>query len=325
MSAWKPLCSSLLSVLFLVSLCSLARADEAMAYEALIRRAVAEYQSGAWEEARALFQEAHALEPNARTLRGLGLTAYELHRYVECIADFEAALTHPERPLDAAQRKEVAGLLARAKGFISAYELELEPVDAQVLIDGGQASFRDGLVLLDPGVHTLVVRAEGYTESHQQLRVPAGARRSLRIVLQAEAKQVEQPVSKGPAVQATPHAAQDDDVRATPAGLPQRQHAYTWGFGTAATISFATGASLWLAAFAKSKDAQACDPNVRSCEPLADMGRTLERASFVAYGAGAALGISSLVAFLLERRSEPHQTRLVVEASLRRIIVRTHF
>lgn len=52
-----------------------AQASDSSEYEQLVDKGIAEYRAGHWEESRSLFEQAHAINPNARTLRGLGLAA----------------------------------------------------------------------------------------------------------------------------------------------------------------------------------------------------------------------------------------------------------
>jgi hypothetical protein len=61
-------------------------------YRDLVAEATREFSAGNFAEARTLFEQAHAAKPSARTLRGLGLTAYELRRYVQAVSELEAAL-----------------------------------------------------------------------------------------------------------------------------------------------------------------------------------------------------------------------------------------
>src|SRR5689334_12069641 len=68
-------------------------------YEALIEAALTEFGAGHWEEARALFRQAHASFPNARTLRGMGMASFELRDYPEALGELGAALTDDRRPL----------------------------------------------------------------------------------------------------------------------------------------------------------------------------------------------------------------------------------
>src|SRR5437763_10868 len=59
-----------------------AQASAEQNYDELIRQAVTEFSLGHWTEAKVFFARAHARNPNARTLRGLGLSCYEARSYV---------------------------------------------------------------------------------------------------------------------------------------------------------------------------------------------------------------------------------------------------
>src|SRR5688572_4431416 len=57
------------------------------AYERLVRDAISAHEAGQHAQARRLLVEAHALRPNARTLRGMGVAAFHTGQYVEAIAE----------------------------------------------------------------------------------------------------------------------------------------------------------------------------------------------------------------------------------------------
>jgi hypothetical protein len=58
-------------------------AGERIAVVAEPPNTVAEFEAGHLEDSRALFTRAHSTQPNARTLRGLGIAEFELRKYVE--------------------------------------------------------------------------------------------------------------------------------------------------------------------------------------------------------------------------------------------------
>jgi hypothetical protein len=68
-------------------------------YAALIDEALAEHQALNFEEARTLFAKAHAIFPNARTLRGMGMMEFELRDYAAGAEQLEQALASQVRPL----------------------------------------------------------------------------------------------------------------------------------------------------------------------------------------------------------------------------------
>jgi hypothetical protein len=302
-----------LGAVLLWSLAALARAEPAD-YATLVNRAVVEFRAGAWEEARALFRAAHQREPSARTLRGLALTAFELHRYVDCIVELEGALAHAVRPLDEAQRAEAEGLLLRAREFVARFTVTTEPEGAEILVDGAPTVQREGARLLDPGLHTLTVQAPGFQPREQQLRVAAGEARTLRVVLVPMRDEPEVLPGASPAV-----------VPGTEPRLPERRSAhprYTIAFGSAGAAALVAGGGLWFAAYAQSKDVQDCDAAHDDCAAEATRGRRLESSAYVAMGLGAALGIAGLTVWLLDGRGNA-STELAVAPT--RLVLRARF
>lgn len=132
-------------------------------YESLIAKAVTEFNLGHWGEAKAFFMRAHELHPNARTLRSLGLTSYELRLYVDAIGYFRDALRSEEQPLTPQLREHVQQQLAEARSFVTRVQLTVEPDNAVVRVDGQQPVYEeDGTLLLDPGLHELAAHAADY-------------------------------------------------------------------------------------------------------------------------------------------------------------------
>ena len=127
-------------------------------YQSAVHKGLQEYDRGNFSEAKAFFLRAHALAPNARTLRGLGMSSYELRNYVEAIEYFQRALNASERPLTAHMRTEVSQLLSQARSFVTRLQLTVHPTNAQVHLGTREvARDSDGNVLMDPGTHQLVV------------------------------------------------------------------------------------------------------------------------------------------------------------------------
>ncbi|HEX6243158.1 MAG TPA: tetratricopeptide repeat protein, partial [Polyangiales bacterium] len=186
--------------------------ETSAAYQDTVRRAVSEYEAGHWDEARALFRHAHELEPNARTWRGLAITAFELRRYVDATRELEAALADTRKPLTEPQRRELEALLARARGFVSAYTLHVQPAAAFVSVDGAPSEPSGPQLWLDPGVHTVVFTAEGYTEQRLELRAEAGTSEELAIELVRPA-QPAQPLDQAALRLETPARAEREPLR----------------------------------------------------------------------------------------------------------------
>jgi hypothetical protein len=164
-----------------------AAAQESAENKRLLQDALVEFNAGRWDEAYALFKRLNEAAPNARTLRGMGLSAFEARRYATAVTDLSAALEETRRPLSDEQRKEVQGALEQANRFVARFTLHLQPDSAEVSVDGREPQ-REGreVLLLDPGSHEVLVSASGYKTANRTLDVEAGDRRELSVELELE-------------------------------------------------------------------------------------------------------------------------------------------
>lgn len=187
---------------FAVREIALAEPVSAASYEETIRHAVEEYSLGHWTEARFFFARAHALNPNARTLRGLGLTCYESRNYVEAIAYFNQALHSNEQPLTDKMRADITQLLAQAQQFVTRVIVTLDPTNAELEVDNVARELpADHVVLLDPGEHELAASAAGFRPERHTLTAEGG---ELRVDLRLQAVDAGAGVVKGPVQPVTP-------------------------------------------------------------------------------------------------------------------------
>lgn len=128
-----------------------------------------------WDDALTLFEQAHALKPNARTLRGMGQCLYELHRYSAAAGHLRQALIDARNPLSSDQRSATADLLARANAATGSVELELKPRDAELFVDGKSVQLpASGTLQLDPGHHEISAKAPGYELVIVQVEIASG-------------------------------------------------------------------------------------------------------------------------------------------------------
>lgn len=154
---------------------------QASSYEDLVREAVSEFERGNFIEARTLFEQAHAQKPSARTLRGLGLTSYELKHYVQAINELQAATTDTRNPLDAKKLAEANEVIVKAKRYVATLVLEVTPSEAAVTIDGRAVEVRQ--IALDAGEHAIAARAQGYRENEQHVTLTGGQTVTLHLDL----------------------------------------------------------------------------------------------------------------------------------------------
>lgn len=153
-------------------------------YQAAVDLGVDELDRGNYAEARTRFLEAHALYPNARTLRALGMAEYELRNYVASCDYLEQALRSRERPLTYEQRQATQVLLNKAYGYVARYTLWLTPAQAVLTLDGAPLALpADRVLRLSVGEHVLEAHAPGYQSERRSVNVIGRVDQTLRIEL----------------------------------------------------------------------------------------------------------------------------------------------
>lgn len=244
-------------------------------YDQLLDRAVEAFGEEDFARARELFEQAYALKPNARVLRGLGIASLRLQRYVEAKRALSASLTNGAQPLTASQREEVSQLLTWMEtnlGTLHLQWVEGAPRGHELLVDG--AVQRGRPLLLGPGTHRLVVRSPGYETQVRSVEIVAGEAQTLTLAPRANkpAKSASNVSPKRAAATLVPSAATP-----TPGQAPLRDAESSttiferWWFWTAVGVIAAGGvtAAVLLAT-----------PQTKSFEPssVGQVVRTLERA-----------------------------------------------
>ena len=146
---------ALLLVCVLHSQAGAQNSDDAR-YKTVVEEAVMEFGEGRYAEARALFSQAHALKPNARTLRGLGMTAFELRNYTVALKMLRQSQSSRINPLTAKQQDHVKGLIERSQAFVGTFDI-IAPAGAQLKVDGIDVDLGEtNVLMLDTGKHTVV-------------------------------------------------------------------------------------------------------------------------------------------------------------------------
>ena len=152
----------------------------------LIGDAVAEYDAGHFQEARALFRQAHEKQPTARTLRGIGMCSFELRDYVEATRALAASLREQRRPLTSEQKRHAEALLARANTFVGRFTVKVKPEGASLFVDGHPADLEpDGVLLLAFGRHQLSLRCPSCSpaEKDEDVDVSGGEKKDIELAL----------------------------------------------------------------------------------------------------------------------------------------------
>jgi hypothetical protein len=266
-----------------------------------------------WDDALQLYEQAHALKPNARTLRGMGACQFELHRFVAAAGALTQALLDSRSALSSEQRNATADLLARASAAIGSVQLELTPRTAELMIDGVRVDVPPSgeLMQIDPGHHELSARAPGYELLIVQVEIVSGTN-AVTLTL---------PQSRAPVLAvAAPVAAAP--VSAPPPEAPSRRKPLKRGLIVTGAILGGGGliaaTTTGLLALTKSNDLHDRCPNnacAESEQHALDKARKLALISNVMWGVTAAGAGVLLIGILLSDRHDKQSATLGVGPS----------
>jgi tetratricopeptide (TPR) repeat protein len=208
-------------------------------YAEAVAQALSELEAANYPEALEEFRRAHAIFPNARTLRGLGMVEFELRHYAESCRLLEDALTSKVKPLDGRQRSETEALLSRASRYIGEVEVTVEPAFATVLVDGASVDVKAVPTLtLEVGEHAIEVRAVEFSTQRREFVVKGGERTRLHVALERA------PVAVAAADQAS-KLAEPVPLEKAPAP-PERNPSLLWAGGVVLSAGLASELAGWL-------------------------------------------------------------------------------
>jgi hypothetical protein len=277
-------------------------------YAKLVADAVTAFDAGKYRESRDLLAQAHELRPNARTLRGMGLAAFEEGRYSLAVLDLDAALAETRQPMSESQRGEVEQLRSEANALTARYTVSGLPPDNELRVDGEEPVWDpNGWLMIDQGAHTVTltsstgdirswsVRAQGGNTSDFDLSPPPPA-----AVVAAEA-----PAAPPVELAVVPPASER-----TPTGI-SNVWAYAGFAGAAVTGSLA----IWQWGERESEvEAWNSDECLRrrrtrraNCGEHEDAYQRAEAWAWVTGGLTVALSAGAVTLLLLNQRGEEHR------------------
>jgi tetratricopeptide (TPR) repeat protein len=278
-------------------------------YKALTNAAVEELSSGHYEEARALFARAHAINPSARTFWGMGVAAFEARQYVDAIQLLTQSRDDARKPLTAEQRKQTESLLERSQAFVVRVPIRVEPAAAKVTIDGREVERdKDGVALLDAGTHQVVVSAAGHQEVVRVARWEVGDAPLFEVHLEPKG-------ASGPAAGSDSDAAHTQAPGPAPSSAAASERSafavLKWvslGATVAALGIMGTGLAMREKEASHYNDDTKCPPPDRDAE-CPDSREAVQRLKRTAIAGGASAGIFAtltVVSFLLDRKPTRH-------------------
>ncbi len=259
-------------------------ADVALARE-LFRDGAKLAQEARWAEARERYTRSLALRRAPLTLYSLGVANRELGRLVESLESFRAFLVEMDpqnaayKPYEEPAREAVAALEKR----VGRLDLQVVPADPKALsvrVDREEVPKAAlGLPrIVDPGEHSIVVRAEGYGEASTTATVAEGEQITVTVKLV--------PLGvKGPG----PGPKKKPPGGDTPPIVPERPVAPIVLLAGGATF-LATGLTVGLIGVQKASNAPVQDgPDATQARRLALAGDIVGSLGVLAAGAGLAM------------------------------------
>jgi hypothetical protein len=283
-----------------------AEGAEGADYKRAIDSALEEYKLSHFEEARSLFERAHGIDPNARTLRGLGMVEFELRHYLRAQELLQQALSSTKKPLTTEQQTSVQALLERTRQFIARFTLELVPSlpSAKIVVDGEPAQLApDGVLSLEAGEHTLQLTAPGFAPRELLLDAQGGNQQTLRVELQADAPQLAAP-TEPPAPSPLPPERQ----------RPYRKHGIV--LVSVGAVAIATGSVLGGLALARA------DRSEQREDSDGQLAHTLGVSTDAVLAVGIASAIAGSICLLYRRDVRPDPKRSSAHSALVRGIAR---
>ncbi len=173
-----------------VTLCVLFHASDSLAAgksEAMVRfeKGVKLYKAGDFVGSLVEFKEAYEAEPNYKVRYNIGMSLFNLHRYVEAQAELTAYLAEGGKEIPDGKRTEVQSLLFEIGSYIGTLVVTSAATGAILTIDGekvGPLPLADPLQV-DVGEHVVLVEAPGHLSSSQKVSVAGGKQVGLDVAL----------------------------------------------------------------------------------------------------------------------------------------------
>jgi hypothetical protein len=154
--------------------------------KALFEKGLEASDSERWADAADYFTRSRALLSRPSTVFNLVGALYRLGRYRAALATAREYLAMSDPLVDASKRKEVEGLQAIMEKAVGIANIEVQPGDASLDIDGERLPVSAGsyALQLDPGLHALVARRAGYRDHSESFSLDNGGRVNLSVSLE---------------------------------------------------------------------------------------------------------------------------------------------
>ncbi|MBI2894895.1 MAG: PEGA domain-containing protein [Deltaproteobacteria bacterium] len=267
--------------------------------------------------ARAAFEEAHRILPNARVLGNIATCLAAEGRPADAVTAFRRFLHDGGSEVPAAARREAERQIRSLGASVGDLLLAVDPAGAEVLIDGNPAGTIPvpWPIAVQPGSRLIEIRAPGYLPISRTVEVVAGREHSLSAVLQPVPAEPAPPPSAplpGPAVETAevspPAPTTSPPSRVPPPRAPLGRGPLLWT-GVAATGALAVAAAVTgLLALARLDEYEAEGTSVERRRELFDSTSTLTDVTDVLVWSAIACAAATTALYLLagpRTESEP--------------------
>jgi hypothetical protein len=141
------------------------------------------YRDANYKGALAEFEAAYRDKPGPGSLQNVALSLKALFRYAEAAGALRLLLSKHGEELSAPEREAMEKTVLEFEGLVGKLELQLEPAEAELSIDGRAIprEERAHAILLNVGEHTLLAEAPGFARHTQVVRV--ASQQELRVAL----------------------------------------------------------------------------------------------------------------------------------------------
>jgi len=237
--------------------CSLLLGDAALAQAGTSQYATAKdafesgvrlYKVGAYEQALEAFRVAYKIKPHPAVKVNIANCYEHLKQPVQALVSFEAYLkeveNNPHLNVAPGQRQDVENEIVRLHKAVGHIDLKVSQSGSKVKVNDELPIYStQGVILVTPGPHTVVIRKIGFLEETRNVNVEAGKTTTMLV----EMIPMNRPTLQDPSAQdgAASLGASSDRQSALPSGNPRFRlttpvvvaGGVTLGFATAAVVT----------------------------------------------------------------------------------------
>ncbi|MBI2897315.1 MAG: PEGA domain-containing protein [Deltaproteobacteria bacterium] len=293
------------SRLFFASVLSMlplaAQADPASDARERFQEGVRLFHAAEYAAARAAFEDAYRILPNGRVLAniaacwgGEGRNAEALLTYRRFLGEAEGV---PQRARDEAQAE-----VDRLRPLVCDILVAVEPARAEIFVDGRShgVSPLPLPISVEPGRHTVEVRAEGYSPFPRTFDCQAGSETDLSIVLdQPEAPRAPAQAAHSSGSRAGSEPRVPEEPPTAPAATPLGRGPLLWA-GVVATGALAVGAAVTgLLTLSQKSEYEDTGTTLQRRGELYDSTATLAMVTDILVDAAVAFGVATVVLYLV--------------------------